>query len=187
MEEADTGADVVGLGIVAGDGEGVGGDVESGDVGLREVMGDGDSDGSGAGAYVEDAEGFRGGQAGQNGFHEEFSLRAGYEDCGGDVKRKTVELLCAGDVLDGLVVEAACNRGLIGDLLIGGQAAVGIGKELAARDVEDVEEQELGVAGGGIAEMRVLGEAICGGGDGLAAGYSGGDFFGFRGLSPSLP
>ncbi len=57
LEEADPIGKVEATGVLAGDGEGLGGDVEGGDAGLREVMGDGDGYGSGAGAYVGYAEG----------------------------------------------------------------------------------------------------------------------------------
>ena len=62
LEEADAVGDVVGLGVGGGRLEGVGGDVEGGDVGVGEVDGEGDGDGSGAGAYVGDAEGLVCGQ-----------------------------------------------------------------------------------------------------------------------------
>ena len=44
---------------------------------------------------------------GEDGFDEVFGFGAGNEDGGGDVEREAVELLLAGDVLDGFVGEAA--------------------------------------------------------------------------------
>jgi hypothetical protein len=46
-----------------------------------------------------------------------FGLGARDEDGGGDAEGEAVELLLAGDVLDGLVGEAAADEGVIGGLL----------------------------------------------------------------------
>jgi hypothetical protein len=51
---------------------------------------------------------------GEDGFDEMLGLGAGDEDGGGDVEGEAVELLLAGDVLDGLVGEAAADEGFVG-------------------------------------------------------------------------
>ena len=73
---------------------------------------------------------------------------AGDEDIGGDAERERVEFLLAGDVLDGLVEEAALNEGFVCGLLIRREAASGVGVELGARDAECVQEEEQCIAGG---------------------------------------
>ena len=113
FEEADAVGYVVGLGIGLGDLQGFGGEVEGGDVGLREVDGQGDCDGSGAGAYVGDAYGLVVREALEDGFDEVLGLGARDEDGGSDLKSETVELLLAGDVLDGFVLEAAGDEGFV--------------------------------------------------------------------------
>jgi hypothetical protein len=170
VEEADAGGDAVELGVVAGDGEGVGGDVQGGDVGEGEMAGDGDGDGPGAGADVEDAEGLGVGEAGEDGLDQQLGLGAGYEDGGCYAEGKTVELLDASDVLDGLVGETAGDGSLIGGLLFGGERGLGIGEEAGARDLKDVEEEELGVAVCGVFEVGISGESGGGSGESFVAG-----------------
>ncbi len=63
LEEADAVGDGVGGGVLAGDGERGGGDVEGGDLRVWAVDGEGDGDGAGAGADVGDAERLLGRQA----------------------------------------------------------------------------------------------------------------------------
>ena len=62
-----------------------------------------DGDGSGAGADVDNPKGRGGIEFGEDGFDEVFGFGAGDEDGRCDVEREAVELLFAGDVLDGLV------------------------------------------------------------------------------------
>jgi hypothetical protein len=102
-EEADAGGEVVGGGVGFGDGQGFGGEVERGDLGLREVGGERDGDGSGAGADVGDGDGPVVWEALEDGFDEVLGLGAGDEDGRSDAEGETVELLGASDVLDGLV------------------------------------------------------------------------------------
>jgi hypothetical protein len=52
---------------------------------------------------------------------------AGDEDGWGDVEEQAVELLLAGDVLDGFVDEAAGDERFVGGGLLGGEGAVGVG------------------------------------------------------------
>ena len=54
-------------------------------------------------------------EAFEDGFYEEFGLGAGDEDGGGDVEGEAVELLGAGDVLDGFDGEAAGDALLVED------------------------------------------------------------------------
>src|ERR1039458_3360769 len=96
------------------------------------MVGQRDGDGSGAGAYVENLEVRGGVELGQDGFDEKFRFGAGNEDGGRDVERERIELLLAGNVLDGLVGEAAKDEALVAGLLIEGEYAAGVGVQGAA-------------------------------------------------------
>ena len=52
LEEVYAVGDLVGFGVAAGDGEGLGGDVDGGDIGLWEMDGEGYGEDAGAGADV---------------------------------------------------------------------------------------------------------------------------------------
>ena len=119
LEEGDAVGHVVGFGVDPSDFEGFGGDVEGSDAGLGEVDGQRDGDGSGAGANVGDAEGKIVGEAVENCFDKVLGLGAGDEDSGSDLEWEAIKLLLAGDVLDGLVFQAAGDVGFV-EGLIGG-------------------------------------------------------------------
>lgn len=172
-EEVDAVGQMVLTGVGLGDVEGFGGDVEGGDAGLREVGGEGEGEGSGAGAYVGDAQGLGGEglEVGEDGFDEVLGFGTGDKDGGRDAEIEAVELLVAGDVLDGLAAEAAGDGGFVGGLVGGGEFAVRMGEEGGSGDVEDVEEEELGVATGLGEEVGVAGELGGGSGEGLAESH----------------
>ena len=98
---------------------------------LGEVAGEGDGDGSGAGADVDDLQRLVCGQEFQDGFDEVLGLGARDEDGRGDVEGEAVELLLAGDVLDGFVVQAAGDVVFVAALLAGGEFAVWVGESVA--------------------------------------------------------
>ena len=110
------------------------------------MVGERDGDCSGAGADVEDIERGLVVQFGEDGFDEVFGFGARDKDGGRDAEGEAVELLLAGDVLDGFVGEAAVDGGVVGGLLTGGEEAVGVGEVVGARDSERVEEEDEGVA-----------------------------------------
>jgi hypothetical protein len=172
-KEVDAVGHVVFAGVGGGDGEGFGGDVEGGDLSVGKVDGEGDRDGSGASADVYYLQRDVFWQTGEDGFDEVLGLGAWDQDGGSDVEEEAVELLLAGDVLDGLVLQAASDAGLITGLLLCGELACGVGEEGGAGNLQGVEKQELGVARGGCAEMLVVGELTGGGGDGLTEGHGG--------------
>jgi hypothetical protein len=168
VEEADAVGEVVGAGIFAGYGEGFGGDVEGGDAGMGEMCGEGQRNGSGAGADVEDLERLVVRDAVQDGFDEVLGLGSRDEGRGGDFEVEAEELLLAGDVLERLVAEAAVEERLVGGALLGREGTVGMSEEGGAVDLEEMEEQEFGVARGLLAEVRTCGEQGGGVGEGLA-------------------
>ncbi len=84
----------------------------------------------------------------EDGFDQVFGFRARDEDGWCDVEREAVELLLAGDVLDGLVREAAENEAVVAGLLMGSERAVAVGVQRGARDSERVEKQQERVAVG---------------------------------------
>ena len=159
LEEGDAVAEVEAAGVVLGDGEGGRIEVGGGDVGGGEVGGDGDGDGAGAGADVEDARGAEGGAGGdpvQDGFDQELGFGAGDEGVAGDTEVEAVELLMAGEVLDGFFGGAAGDEGAVGAEEGGGELGVGVGDEPGAVAEEEMGEQSLGLAavdgGGGFGE-----------------------------------
>ena len=74
----------------------------------------------------------------QDGFDEELGLGARDQDGRGDAELEAVELLLAGDVLDGLAGSAAVDGAVVGGLLGLGERAVRLGEERGAREVERV-------------------------------------------------
>ncbi len=73
---------------------------------MRERYGNG----AGAGADVEDPMRRGGVEVAEDRFDEVFGLGAGDEDGGCYAEREAVELLLAGDVLEGLAGEAALDQ-----------------------------------------------------------------------------
>jgi hypothetical protein len=82
-----------------------------------------------------------------------LGLGAGDEDGWSDAEGEAVELLGAGDVLDGLVANAACDGFVVSGELIGGEGACGVGEQGGLRDVEGVEKEKFGIAAGVVAEV----------------------------------
>ena len=69
-------------GVGSGDVEGRRGDVDSGEAGVRQMVGEGDGDGSGTGADVEDVKRCGGIELLEDGFDEVLGLGARDEDGG---------------------------------------------------------------------------------------------------------
>lgn len=165
-EKTDAAGDVVTLSVLTCDGECGCGVVEGGDGREGKMMGEGDGDGSGAGSDVGDAERSVVRDALQKCFDEVLCFRAGNEDGGRDAESEAEKFLLASDVLDGLVLRAACEPLFVGGLLRGREFGVGVGEEKSAVSTGGVKQQQLGVAARG-GEMREgsgsLGE---GGGEG---------------------
>lgn len=155
------------------DEEGFGREIEGGDFGLGKMGGKGQRDGSGAGADVGDAEGLVGErpEVGEDGFDEMLGLGARNEDGGRDEEIEAVELLVAGNVLDGFVAEAASEALPVEGLLLRGELAGGVREERGAGDLERVEEKKLGVVAGLGAEVRVGVELVRGKGEGFAESH----------------
>ena len=135
--------------------------------------GERDGDGSGAGADVGQTEAPVVRKVDlldvmQDGFDEQFGFGARDERGGGDAERQAEELLHAGDVLDGLVGEAAGDCFVEGSVFDGSERARRVGIEGSAGERERVEEKELGVAAGGGGEVGVLVQAL----DGLDEGFA---------------
>jgi len=68
------------------------------------------------------------------------------EDGRRDLEGETIELLLAGDVLDGFVGEAAEDEVVVAGLLVRGEEARGVGVEFGAGDCEGVQQQQERVA-----------------------------------------
>lgn len=168
LQEADAFGDAVALGVAAGEGEGVRGDVDGGDLGLREVDGQSDGDGAGASADVGDGDGAAPTGEIEDEVDEGLGVGAGDDGGGDNFKFEAVELAAAQDVGGGLAHEAPGEEGvegaggLLGQIL--GEALV----EVGAVRVEGVGEEELGLEGGFIRADG--GEGVGGVAEGLADG-----------------
>ena len=110
----------------------------------------------------------------EDGFDEVLGEVARDEDGGCDVEREAVELAFAGDVLDGLVGEAAGDCSLVGGLFGGGEGAAGIGVKFGAGEAESVQEEDERVAGCVGAEIGGRVELGGGAGEGGAKAKWGG-------------
>ena len=159
LEEGDVVGEAEAGGVVLGDGKGRGVEVGSGDARGGKLGGECEGNGAGAGADVEDvgpAESGAGSNPVENGFNEELGFGAGDEGVGGDAEVEAVELLVAGEVLDGFLGGAAGDEGAVGAKEGGGELGVGVGDEPGAVAEEEVCEEGLGLAaidgGGGFGE-----------------------------------
>jgi len=153
--------------VLLGDGERRGVEVGGGEAGGGELGGQGERDGAGAGADVEDvgiADSGTVGKPAEDGFDEEFGLGAGDEGVGGDTEHEAEELLVAGDVLEGFLGGAAGDEGAVGFVQSGREFGVGVGDEPGA-----VAEEEMGEEGLGLAAIDAGG----GFGEGFAEGHKG--------------
>ena len=140
LKKADACGEVVMLGVVSGDGERGGRGIECGDGGLRHRVGEGDGDGSRAGADVGDGDGRVVREEFERGFDEMFGFWTRDEDVRRDAEREAVELLLAGDVLDGLVLGAAVDPLVVGGELVGCDGCFGVGEQEGAVDAGGAHE-----------------------------------------------
>lgn len=159
LKKADAVGEMMTLGVVAGDGERGGRDVERGERCERKRMGERDGDGPRTGADVGDADGRVAGQPLQRGFHEVFGFRARDEDVGRDAEREAVEFLFSGDVLDRLVPGAALDPLAVGGELPGRERRIGVGEQEGAVDPGGAHEEQLGVAARG-GQVREAGGSV---------------------------
>lgn len=131
-------------------------------------MGERDGDGSGAGADVGNGDGRVVWDALECGFDEVFGFRAGDENVGRDAEREAVELLLAGDVLDGLVLGAATEPLLIDGALFGRERHIWVREQEGAIDAGGAQEEQLGVAARGGQVPEASGSVGERGGEGRA-------------------
>ncbi len=180
MEEVDAVGKVVGDGVFAGEREGFRREIGGGERGAGECVGERERDGSGAGAYVDDADGgvlvevVEVGKAGEDGFDEQLGFRARDKDGRGDAQGEREELLRAEDVLDGFEAETAIEEALVGGLLLAAEGALGVGDEVGAGEGEGMAEEQDGVGEGCGLEVGMRGELVGGAGEGFAEGDHGG-------------
>jgi hypothetical protein len=99
----------------------------------------------------------------EDGFDQELGFRAGDQGVGCDVEREAVELLNAGEVLQGFVGGAALGEGLELGVGVWGEGFVGVGHEPGAVAGEQMQDEGFGVAAG---------DAGGGLGDGFAEGHA---------------
>ncbi len=92
-------------------------------------------------------------EVGEDGFYEMLGFGARDEDGGGDFEGEAVELLLAGDVLDGFVFQAAGDVGFVKGFVGGGEARGWGGRGGSCG----------GFAGCGVGGARRRGGRSCGG------------------------
>jgi hypothetical protein len=172
LEEADARVDAEAAGVVAGDGEGRGRDVDGSDVGVLEDGGESNGDGTGTSAYVGNAEVRASFGLGiglsvrpvEDGFDEVLGLGARNEDVGGDAEGEAEELLRSGEMLERFLLSAAGDDGAEGVEVKCGKVVVGMGEQPGTVSMEDVREQGFGVAagdgGGGFEESVAKSHAV---------------------------
>ena len=100
-------------------------------------------------------------------FNEVLGLWTWDEDRRGDFEREAVELLLAGNVLDGLVFEAARDERFVESFFNIGELARWMGEKSSARDLQGMKKQPFGVAMSVGAEMLAGGQLLCSDGEGL--------------------
>jgi hypothetical protein len=145
LDEVDGG--FVSDGVLAGDGEGPGTEID-GDDGAAEFGGEGDTDGAGAGAGVSD--GAEGLWEGEDELDEVFGFGPGDEDAGGYLEVTGEEFLAAGDVLDGFAGDALVEVAAVVDPGEFGEGVAGVAEKENALFLERVHEKEFGGEAGGL-------------------------------------
>lgn len=188
FEETDAAGEAVARGVGDGYLERGGGDVDGGDLCMGKMVGERYGDGARTGADVENFERCFVIQFAEDGFDQVFRVGAGDEDGRCDAEREAVELLLAGNVLDGFAGEAAGDCGCVGSLFGGGEGAVGVGVVGGAGQPRDVEQEGESVAVGVVAEIFTSVELRGGAGEGFAkrlgSGRQGSSRSGFGAESP---
>jgi hypothetical protein len=149
-------------------------EIESGNLGVRKVDGQGNRDGSGAGADVRDLHWLVRREKLQDGFDQMFCFGARNQNGGADLEHEAVELLPPGDVLDGFVSHAAVDIGLKEGVMLSCEFTVGVGEQRDTGDLQSMLKKELGVTCGCRTEMLIIGELCCSGSESLAKGHDGG-------------
>ena len=149
LEEADAVGEAEAESVVAGDFEGVEGDVSGEDFGGGLVGRERESDGAGAGADVEQAERFELGlRPCEDGFDEVLGFGARDEHGRSDTEGEAVELLYAGEVLEGFACGSALREGEQCCGLLRSELGFRVREEPGAGLAEYVREKKLGVAAG---------------------------------------
>lgn len=164
LQEGDAGG--VTMGVAAGDGELFGREVGGGDGKVGAMVRNGNRDGAGAGADIDEAASWR--RVFDGPFDHLLGLDARREDVGGDFEIETVEFAGAGEVDEGYVFGAAGNEGLEVGLLVGGERLVVVREHPGAVTAQGVRHEELGVEAGGA--NAASGEEGGGGGEAFADG-----------------
>ncbi len=158
-------ADAESSGVLLSDEGGCGADVDADAGRCGHVLEDADDDAAAADAEFEDPWVGVGGAGTviENGFDEEFRLRSGDEDVGGDMKFEGEELALAGQVGDRLGRRRAFNQfAEAGSLVVVGDA-VKPGVKLNASALEYVGEEDFGAEAGVVHPF--FGEEIAGRGE----------------------
>ena len=150
LDEGGFGSSKQPLGVVAGDEQGVAGDVAADQIDSAPVPGQRDADCAGACSDIGDLRGAepRLADVVEGGVDEEFRFGSGDEDVGRDAELEPVELACAGDVGEGL---AGCALGdcRFEALLRGRVDFVGQrGVELSTIEAGGVSEQDFSFEAG---------------------------------------
>ena len=124
FNQVDPVCDTMRLRILSGDGQGLCGDINRGDFGVRKLKSKGDCENAGAGADVEYMKVLIIRELLEDHVDKMFCLGAGDEDHRGHVEAETVELLLTDDVLNGFAVGAAKDALTIGEFFFFGQLPV---------------------------------------------------------------
>ena len=147
--------------------------IDGGDLRLWQCVRQGDGNGSGTGADIDDVGVIPGGGECDGLFDEVLRLGAWDEHVGRDAEWQAVELAHAGDVLDGFAVESALDSIVVALRRRRGNFLVCVGKKPGFVGVEEMEQQRLGIEPDAF-RVRPAGEPrcrLCDGGCDAGHGY----------------
>jgi len=171
LDEADAVREGEAGGVLGGKGEGGWGDVDCVDLGVWPLGGESECDHAGAGAGVEDAGGFGGGEGGVGDEELDEVLRLGARDQGAFVAEEgaAMELGGAQEMLQGLAGGAAFHEEAEGVEFAVAEGAVELEVEVDAFFCEDVRQEVLGVQAWALDAVFL--EITGGGGEDLLHGF----------------
>src|ERR1035441_2883252 len=140
FKEPNVAGNAVSSRVLARDCQGGGGQIDSGDLRMRQMMSEGYGDAAGAGAHIDDARSWKAGGQFEGLLDQVLGLGARDQHIRRNAKGQAVELGFADDVLNGLSPVAALEKLVIAASFGIGELLLGMGQQPGYALAENVEE-----------------------------------------------
>lgn len=148
LKEVNSAFDLMLRGILSGDFQSGGAEIDGGDVRCGEMDGGGDGNTTGTGSKIEDARSRMIARP-LDQFHDEnFGIGTGDQHIAGDVKIETIEFAASDQVGDGFFLDATFDEIAHDTALSLGHRLIEVGIELDARTTASVCQQDFGIQTG---------------------------------------